>query len=288
MLCKGQTRLVAWCSHDNSSHGATRAPDHRRRRRAARSSPSSPPLVLLWGGAVTGLDLGDPRRHVRRSSASASRSASTACFTHRSFEAPPPAARRARDPRLDVGAGRGHPLGRRPPQAPRLHRRGGRPAQPAHCTAATAGAACSPGSGTRTWAGCSTASAAPARRYAPDLRKDPLIRRIDSALPAVGRARPRDPVRRRLLISGGELSRGLTALAVGGPRAHLPPAPRDVERELDLPHVRQAAVRHRGREPQQLGRRARVDGRGLAPLPPRVPDVGAPRPPAATSSTRPT
>ena len=41
-------------------------------------------------------------------------------------------ARDVRDPRLDVGAGRRDPLGRRPPPPPRVHRRGGRPALPAH------------------------------------------------------------------------------------------------------------------------------------------------------------
>ena len=93
-----------------------------------------------------------------------------------------------------------------------------------------------------------------ARRFAPDLRKDPLIRKIDSLFPvwallglAIPFARRLRPLRRFNPIAGADRVR------VGRPRARLPAAPRDVERQLDLPHVRQAAVRDRGREPQQLG-----------------------------------
>ena len=50
-------------------------------------------------------------------------------LTHRAFKASL-AARPAGDPRLGGDRGAGHLLGRRPPQAPRLLRRGGRPAQP--------------------------------------------------------------------------------------------------------------------------------------------------------------
>ena len=110
---------------------ASRAPDHDRRRR--------PPLPRVprrrraaLGRRRHGRRPRDLRRDVRL------------VGLRRDGRLPPPAhpplvrrARRAvrarvRDPRLDVGAGRRHPLGRRPPQAPRLHRRGGRPAQPPH------------------------------------------------------------------------------------------------------------------------------------------------------------
>ena len=71
------------------------------------------------------------RDHVRRSPGSASRSASTAYFTHRASRP----ARRVRgdagDPRLGGDRGPGHLLGRRPPQAPRVLRPRGRSAQPA-------------------------------------------------------------------------------------------------------------------------------------------------------------
>ena len=86
---------------------------------------------------------GDLRRHVPRDARSASRSASTACSpTARSR----PTARQVplRRARLDGRPGPRDRLGRRPPQAPRLHRRGGRPAQPARrprrgCAARCAG-----------------------------------------------------------------------------------------------------------------------------------------------------
>ena len=49
-------------------------------------------------------------------------------LTHRAFDTPPADALRARDHGLDGRPGLGDRLGRRPPQAPRLLRRGGRPA----------------------------------------------------------------------------------------------------------------------------------------------------------------
>ena len=96
-------------------------------------------------------------------------------------------------------------------------------------------------------------------------------------VPGLGRCSACAPVRPGLARRAAPGARPDGA-RVGRPRARLPAAPRDLERQLDLPHVRQAAVRDRGREPQQLGRRARLARRGLAPHPPRVPDVGAPRP----------
>ena len=196
----------------------------------------------------------------------------------------PGRARDARDPRLDDGAGRGDPLGRRPPQAPHVHRRGGRPAQPPHPRAARAGAACSRG-----WWHAHTGwlferGRARPRRAAsrPTCARTRSIRWVDRYFLVLGRCsawRSRSPP--GFALSGGDADRRPHRAGVGRPRADLPPAPRDLERQLDLPHVRHAAVRHRRREPQQLGRRARVARRGLAPQPPRLPDVGPPRPAAA-------
>ena len=156
-------------------------------------------LWLLWGGAVTGLDLailavmyvlvgfGVTIGFHRLLHASLVRGQAVA-------------ARHARDPRLDVGPGRGHPLGRRPPQAPHLHRRGGRPAQPAHSRRRRAGAACCSGLWHSHMGWLFDGERSSARRFAPDLRKDPLIRKIDTlfpvwallglAIPFVARLRP--------------------------------------------------------------------------------------------------
>ena len=120
-----------------------------------------------------------------------------------------------------------------------------------------------------------------ARRFAPDLRKDPLIRKIDSLFPVWALLGLAIPFVARLRALGRQLGRRRDRVRLGRPRARVPAPPRDVERQLDLPHVRQAPVRDRGREPQQLGRRARLARRGLAPHAPRVPDVGEARPPAA-------
>ena len=127
-----------------------------------------------------------------------------------------------------------------------------------------------------------------ARRFAPDLRKDPLIRWIDSC----SRSGRCSASRSRSLAGFVALRRSARRrpdrVRVGRPRARLPAAPRDVERQLDLPHVRQAAVRDRGREPQQLGRRARLARRGLAPHATTPSRRRRARPPARASSTRPT
>ena len=89
-------------------------------------------------------------------------------LTHRSFEAP--AAVRGTLAALGSMSvqGAADPLGRRPPQAPRLHGRRGRSPQPPHPRPRGLARACSSACGTRTWAGCSAASErASARRFAP-------------------------------------------------------------------------------------------------------------------------
>ncbi len=113
------------------------------------------------------------------------------------------------------------------------------------------------------------------RRFAPDLLKDPAIRFVDRWFLGWVAARPRAAVRRGPRPVGWRAGRRAQRAPVGRLRAHLPAPPRHLERELDLPHVRKPPVRDRGREPQQRGRRARDAGGGLAPQPPRLPDLGA-------------
>ena len=194
------------------------------------------------------------------------------------------AARDARHPRLDVGAGRGHPLGRRPPQAPHLHRRGGRPAQPAHARRRTGWRGVLAGLWHSHMGWLFDARAhAPARRFAPRPAQgpgDPQGRHASSRSGSLlGLA---DPVRARLrALRRLDLVAGFTAFVWAG-----------LVRVFLLHHATWSVnsichmygkqpVRDRGREPQQLGRRARLARRGLAPQPPRLPDLGPPRPPAA-------
>ena len=100
--------------------------------------------------------------------------------------------------------------------------------------------------GTPTWAGCSTAtSARRARRFARDLREDPAIGFVDRCSSVWVAARPRAAVRRRARALGRQARRRADRARVGRPRADLPAAPRDLERQLDLPHVRRPAVRDR-------------------------------------------
>ena len=117
-----------------------------------------------------------------------------------------------------------------------------------------------------------------ARRYAPDLRKDPVIRRVDKLFPLWVPARARDPLPRRARVVGRLGARRPDRLRLGGVGARVPAPSRHLERELDLPHVRPPALRHQGREPRQLARRARIARRRLAPQPPCLPDLSAPRP----------
>ena len=65
---------------------------------------------------------------------------------------------------------------------------------------------------------------------------------------------------------------------LGRPRPDLPLPARDVQRELDLPHVRPPRLPLARRVAEQLARRAARLRRGLAQQPPRVPGLGPPRP----------
>ena len=127
-----------------------------------------------------------------------------------------------------------------------------------------------------------------ARRFAPDLLKDPAIRFVDRwffGWVALGLLLP-------FAAGFGVLWLGADRRAerapLGRARTDLPPAPRDLERQLDLPHVRQPSVRHRGREPQQRlplrsSRSARAGTTTTTPSRPRRATACA-----GSSSTRPT
>ena len=95
-----------------------------------------------------------------------------------------------------------------------------------------------------------------ARRFAPDLRRYPAIRWVDKLFPVWVLLGLADPVRGRIGALRRLVARGLHGICVGGARTRVPAAPRDMERELGMPYVRQAAVRDQGREPRQLARRA--------------------------------
>ncbi len=118
-------------------------------------------------------------------------SASTSCHRARDHGRLPPAAhpprlrdlprpaRRAGRAGLDGDPGRGDHLGGRPPQAPRLHRRGGRSALPATATAAACSAR-SPAWPTPISAGCSSGHGrAEQERYAKDLLAEPGLRFVE-------------------------------------------------------------------------------------------------------------
>ena len=195
-------------------------------------------------------------------------------------------ARRVRRPRLDGDRGPRHLLGRRPPQAPRVLRPPGRPAQPAR-----------------------RPRLGPARRAA---RPRPRARRL--AVPAhpprpphalrarparrSGRQRDRPLVRalrgrrpRRCLPARLGLRRHAARRphrpAVGRRRARARPAPRDVLDQLAVPLLRPPALRDEGRVAQPLSGSSPLHvRRGVAQQPPRVPDVGRARHARAGSSIR--
>ena len=106
-------------------------------------------------------------------------------------------------------------------------------------------------------------------------------RAIDRAVPALGRADARDPVRDRLR-GGRHRSAPGSRGSSGAACPDLPLPARDLQRELDLPHVRPPGLPLARRGAEQLARRAARLRRGLAQQPPRVPRLRAPRPrPAA-------
>ena len=119
-----------------------------------------------------------------------------------------------------------------------------------------------------------------ARRFAPDLRKDPLIRKIDSLFPVWALLGLAIPFVLGFALSGGNWVAGVTAFVWAG-----------LVRVFLLHHATWSvnSICHMyGKQPfstkdesrNNWARRARVARRGLAPLAPRLPDVGAPWPPA--------
>ena len=146
-------------------------------------------------------------------------------------------ARDARDPRLGRDRGPGHLLGRRPPQAPRVLRPGGRPAQPARRPRPRlARRAARPVPRARRLAvHPHPARAQDALRARPARRPDDPLRRPHFVLWALGRAgravRPRLADRR---LAGRRADRA----AVGRRCAHARGPPRDLQHQLDLPLLR--------------------------------------------------
>ena len=199
-------------------------------------------------------------------------------LTHRSFRTSKPVEYLFAALGLDGRPGPGHQLGRRPPQAPRAHRRGGRPAQPARRARARASRAPSAGCCTRTSAGSSPTTGARSATATPrtSSRTAACARSTRRFAPLV-LARAPGPVRARL--ADHRRARGWAdRAAVGRPGAHLPAAPRDLVDQLDLPLLRSPPLRRRGPLDQRVVARAAEHGRGVAPQPPHVPPLGQARP----------
>ena len=113
-------------------------------------------------------------------------------------------------------------------------------------------------------------------RFAPDLLQDPVVRFIDRTFVLWGR-RPCGAVRarRRHRRHGGG---GADRAAVGRGGADLPPAPRHLQHQFPLPHVRgKRDFETRRRVAQPRLARAVQHGGGLAQQPPRLPNLRRPR-----------
>ena len=109
---------------------------------------------------------------------------------------------------------------------------------------------------TRTSAGCSRSNATSAERFAPDLVRDTDVAIISRLFPLFAVFSLAAPFFLGWAWSG-TIGGALTALLVGRRGAHDAAAPRDVERELDLSHVREAARDRQGPEHQlRAARRA--------------------------------
>ena len=152
-------------------------------------------LWLLWGGAVTGLDLRSSPS-CTCSSASASRSASIASSPTAPSRPSRGCAARSRS------SARCRSRARSSTGSPTTASTTPSPTRRATRTART--------SRRQGWRGVLSGlwhshmgwlfdgERSSARRFAPDLRKDPLMRKIDTPVPRVGAARPRAPRARRL------------------------------------------------------------------------------------------
>ena len=115
-----------------------------------------------------------------------------------------------------------------------------------------------------------------AERYAPELLDDADTRIVSRLFPLFAIVSLAAPFFLGWTITGA-LGGALTALLWAGLGAHDAAAPRDVERQLDLPHVRQATGEREGPQHELRAARDPLDGRVVAQLPPRAPRIGAPR-----------
>ena len=249
----------ASCSRSSRSLG--------RDRRCCGTAPSAAPDLAIFAGHVPAHRLGITVGFHR-------------LFTHRAFETSQPAAQYAFAVLGSMAvAGPGHQLGRRPPQAPRVHRRGGRPAQPARRPRRGSRRARA-ASGTPTSAGCFR-TAGPRRRRAlrPGPRRGPRpMRWINRAFPLVVPRRCALPFAARLRAQRHARRRRSPALLWGG-----------LVRIFLVHHVTwsiNSVCHFFGRRrfdtddesTQRLLARAALARRGLAPQPPRLPALGLPRP----------
>ena len=139
-------------------------------------------------------------------------------LTHRAFQTYAAAPLRVRRARLDGGPGLGHRLGRRSPQAPRPHRRRGRPA-----LARTSATASGIGGVLRGlwhahtgWLMVSTTAAPTGRSTPPTSTRTPACAGSTATSSASSFARPRDPGARRLPPDRDARAAPLTALLWGG------------------------------------------------------------------------
>ena len=161
-------------------------------------------------------------------------------FTHRSFRRRALAQDRARVGGFARGRRFARRLGREPPPPPRVQRQARRSALAAPARHGHRAASCA-ASSTRTSAGCSRATSTSAERYAPDLLDDADTQIISRLCSRCSRSFSlAAPFFLGWTLSGA-IGGALTALLWAGLGPHGAAAPRDVERELDLPHVRPAA-----------------------------------------------
>ena len=172
-------------------------------------------------------------------------------FTHRSFKAHRAVRAIARGARLGGDRGPGHLVGRRPSQAPRVLRRGGRPAQPARRPrrrlARRAARLFHAHVG---WLFIHTQRGSK-QRYAPDLLADPVVRFVDRTFVLWVGGRARGAVRARLADrrhAGGRADRA----AVGRRGADARRPPRHLQHQLALPRLRPPAASTTGDESRNL------------------------------------
>ena len=197
-------------------------------------------------------------------------------FTHRSFATKPWLRGVLAVLRLGGHRGTGHLVGGRPPQAPRVRRPAGRPAQPARRSRRRlARRAARPGARAHGLAlPAHPARIAQALRARPARRPGGQLRR--SHVPRLGDRRPRRGVRAGL-AHRRHLHRRAHRPAVGRRRAAARPAPRDLLDQLAVPLLRAPALRDRRRVAQPRVALAAVLRRGVAQQPPRLPHVRGPR-----------